>query len=329
MPPATRNRVFKRRVAAALRPGLTAAALLIALAPPGAAAAPVASFSFSPAAPFTNDPVTFVSTATGVSAPPKWDLDGDRVCDDAAGPTVQRAFWPAGAYAVTLCVTDGTDEATVTRRFTVQNRPPAASIAFAPRLPMSGDGIALVSTSADPDGPLVSQDWDLDADGVFDDYHGTTASVSFAAPGTHPIGLLVSDRDGAVNVAMIALEVRERPPDVLAPFPVVRMAGSFGPSGIRISQLVVRAPAGARVEIHCRGRGCPFRKMIRRARSQAIRIRAFSRRVLRARAVVEIWVTQPGEIGKYTRFRIRKGKPPSRVDRCVPPGQEQPQVCPT
>jgi len=91
---------------------------------------------------------------------------------------------------------------------------------------------------------------------------------------------------------------------------------------------VVRAPVGARVEVDCRGRGCPFKKVIRRARSEVIRIRRFSQRVLRPDAVVEIWVTKSGEVGKYTRFRIRKGRPPSRVDRCLPPGAKRPTPCP-
>jgi hypothetical protein len=328
MPPATRMRVFKQRVAVALRPALVAAAALAALAPQVAHAQPVASFSFAPSSPLTSEQVTFVSTSTGATTPVKWDLDGDRLCDDATGPVTARSFWPAGAYAVTLCVSDGIDDATVTRRFTVQNRPPAAAIAYAPLAPMSGDTVALVSTSADPDGPIVSQDWDLDGDGAFDDAIGATASVSFEAPGNHPVGLLVTDRDGAANVATVAIAVRARPAEPITPFPVVRMAGSFGQSGIRIQQLVVRAPVGARVEVDCRGRGCPFKKVIRRARSEVIRIRRFSRRVLRPDAVVEIWVTKSGEVGKYTRFRIRKGRPPSRVDRCLPPGAKRPAPCP-
>jgi PKD repeat protein len=287
----------------------------------------VASFSFSPVAPFTNEQVTFVSTSSGVIAPQRWDLDGDRVCDDATGPTAQRAFWPSGPYAVTLCVNDGTDEATVTRRFTVLNRPPAASITFAPLVPLSGDSVALASTSADPDGPLISQDWDLDADGGFDDAQGPTASVSFTAAGSHPVGLLVTDRDGAASAVTVAIPVRARPPEANSPFPVVRIVGSFGSLGIRIEQLVITAPKGARVEIRCRGRGCPFKRLIRKARPQTVRVRRFGRRVLRPGAVVQVWVTRPGEIGKYTRLRIRKGKRPTRVDRCLMPGSKRPTRC--
>jgi PKD domain len=328
MAAATQGRVTKQRVRAALRPALAAAAMFLAIGAAPAEAVPLASFSFSPAAPFTGEPVEFVSTSSGVTAPQKWDLDGDRVCDDATGPTAVRSFWPAGVYAVTLCVTDGIDDATVTRRFTVQNRAPAAGIVYAPHAPMSGDTISLASTSADPDGPLVSLDWDLDADGQFDDAHGATASVTFGAPGVHTVGLLVTDRDRAAGAAVVDIPVRERPPESISPFPLVRVAGSFGEEGIRIDQLIVTAPEGARVEIRCRGRGCPFKKLVREAGSETVRVRRFKRRLLRPGAVVQVWITRPGEIGKYTRFRIRKGKRPTRVDRCLLPGSMRPAPCP-
>ena len=57
MPSATRVIVLKRRVWVALRPGFVAAAMLLALAPQGASAAPLDLFSISPAAPFTSEQV--------------------------------------------------------------------------------------------------------------------------------------------------------------------------------------------------------------------------------------------------------------------------------
>jgi hypothetical protein len=320
---------FKQRVRAALRSAFAAAVLICALAPQAAPAAPLASFVFSPAAPFTSDPVEFTSTSSGAMLPERWDLDGDRLCDDATGPTAVRSFWPPGTYAVTLCISDGIDDATVTRRFVVHNRPPAAAINYSPAAPASGDSIVLTSTSADPDGPLVAQAWDLDGDGAFDDARGPTASVSFTAIGVHTVGLLVVDRDQAGAAAVVDIPVHARAPETISPFPVVRIVGSFGRPGIRIEQLVVNAPDGARVEIRCRGRGCPFRRLVRRTRPQTVRVRRFARRILRAGAVVQVWVTRPGEIGKYTRLRIRSGRRPVRVDRCLLPGSRRPVRCPT
>jgi PKD repeat protein len=338
----TVGRGFISGIVAALRRGVAAAlAISFALvAPQAALAAPSASFTFSPAAPLTNEPVTFSSTSSGVVEPQRWDLDGNRVCDDASGPTAQRTFLTAGVYKVTLCVTDGTDEATVTRRITVGNRPPVAAFTFAPAAPLTGDSVVLTSISADPDGPITSQAWDLDGDGGFDDASGPTASASFPAAGRFTVRLLVTDRDGAATVAAGTIEVRERPPDAIAPFPIVSMVAKIGEQGTQVEQLLVKAPAGARVRIRCRGRGCPFHRWSRIARAaevsprvkalaaRIIRIRRFGRHTLRPGTVVQIWVTKRGEVGKYTRFLIRKGKPPDRVDRCVMPGAKRPVRCP-
>jgi hypothetical protein len=42
---------------------------------------------------------------------------------------------------------------------------------------------------------------------------------------------------------------------------------------------------------------------------------------------IEVYVTKPGMIGKFTRFTIRKGKAPSRIDRCLMPGSTKPVRC--
>ena len=42
---------------------------------------------------------------------------------------------------------------------------------------------------------------------------------------------------------------------------------------------------------------------------------------------LEVFVTKPGMIGKYTRFKIRKAKAPTRTDRCLMPGSNKPVRC--
>jgi PKD repeat protein len=325
--------------AAALR----AAVLILAIAagfcfPPAADAVISASFTFSPPAPLTGDVVTFTSTSTGVTAPPGWDLDGDGSCDDASGTSAQRSFATAGVYPVKMCVTDGSDEATVSRKVGVFNRLPVASFTFVPVAPLAGDQVVLTSISFDPDGPIVGQAWDLDNDGAFDDGTGVTALVALPAPGVYSFGLIVRDRNGALSSARLNLTVAERPPELLASAAVVRVSADIRRRGTRIRELAVSAPDGATVTVRCRGRGCPFRKLTRTARASArvdarssrtVQIRRLRRRLLRPGAVLQIWVTKPDAIGRYTRFRIRAGKPPSRVDRCVPPGLTRPVRCPT
>jgi PKD repeat protein len=301
---------------------------LVLIAPDFAAASPIASFTFSPGSPLTGETVTLTSTSTGGAE--TWDLDGDGECDDDSGAVVTVSYETAGSYFVKLCVSDGVNEASQQQQVTIRNRPPLASFMFAPAAPVAGDPVTVTSTSVDPDGPLTALQWDLDGDGRFDDAAGITAAVTYPTPGTYTVRLLVTDRDGASSTALQTVAVAKRPPALLSPFPVVRIIGAVGPRGTRIKALVVKAPAGSKVRIRCRGRGCPFRRLTRSIRrSKPLRIYRLRRHTLRPRAAIEVWVTKPDTIGKYARFRIRRGKAPLRVDRCALPGALRSRACPS
>ena len=307
------------------------ALLAIALVMPGTAAgAPTASFDFAPQSPLTGEVVTFTSTSSGTIASQAWDLDGDRSCDDATGESAQRSFATAGTYSITLCISDGEGgSGSQTQPVVVGNRTPVAAFNHTPDTALPGDSILLTSFSADPDGPLVSQAWDLDADGTFDDAQGPSASVSFATAGQYVVKLLVIDRDGAAGLAQRTIEVHAPVAQFLRPFPVVRVIGAVGERGTRIREIVVTVPEGSRMDVTCRGGGCPRTQAKGGAiAARTVRVRRFARRLLRPGAAVRIWVTKPGTIGKYTRIRIRRGRSPSRVDRCLLPGAVQPARCP-
>jgi hypothetical protein len=322
--------IVSRRARSALAVAIPSVlfAAAFALATP-AEAAPVASFYFSPSEPLTFETVTFTSTSSGGTE--SWDLDGDGACNDATGATAQSSFATAGFYTVKLCVTDGIDESTQTQRITVINRAPVSTFRYAPLAPLSGDTVLLTSTSLDPDGPIAGQAWDLDNDGAFDDGDGETAAISFAKAGSYVVRLLVVDRDGAASVAAETINVAKRPLELLASFTVVRLAGKVTRRGTRIRELSVNAPGGSRIEVRCRGRGCPFRRIAKTTArmSRLVSVRRLRGRLLRPRAVVQVWVTKPEALGKYTRFRIRRGRPPSRADRCALTGLRRPLRCPT
>ena len=235
-----------------------------------------------------------------------------------AAPSAQRSFPIAGEYDVKLCVNG--DDATRSRPSTVRNRPPVASFTFSPANPVAGEPVALTSTSADPDGPLVSQDWSVGGSGA-------TATSTWAAPGIYPVSLRVTDSNGAVGETTRMIGVAARPLELMSPFPVVRLAGRLTRTGVRVTSLDVQAPPGARVQLRCRGRGCPYRRAVGRAAGRVSFRRV--RRPFRAGTVFEVSVTKPGTIGKYTRFRIRRGRTPARVDRCLRPGVARPVTCPS
>jgi hypothetical protein len=115
---------------------------------------------------------------------------------------------------------------------------------------------------------------------------------------------------------------------LLSPFPVVRLRGRVYPNGVRITLFTVRAPAASQVSTYCKGSSCPRKRVKILAGRRTVRVRQFERR-LRAGTVLTIYVTKPGFIGKYTRFRITKGRAPLRVDRCARSPGSRARACPT
>ena len=217
------------------------------------------------------------------------------------------------------------------------NEAPDASFGFFPPDALSGQVVRFVSYACDPDGSLAQQAWDLDDDGSFDDGLGSEVRTAFPA-GPHRVRLRATDRKGLAAVRTRVIDIaagsplyvlpRSRAPALLSPFPIVRLAGSLTGTGARIRLLSVSAPVCSRVTIRCRGRGCPFRRRTRQKGRKPLRVRALQGKRLRAGAQLEVLVSKRDRIGKYTRFRIMRDRPPLRVDRCLPFGEKRGKACP-
>jgi hypothetical protein len=140
----------------------------------------------------------------------------------------------------------------------------------------------------------------------------------------------ISDKGSAVAESALTASVQgtgeARPPTLMSPFPVVRVSGIYTRRGVVFRRVSVRAPRGATITIDCRGPDCPFSRRARIVR--VVRLRSLER-AFRAGARLEIRVTKPGVVGKYTRLRIRAGRPPARRDRCLMPGSRRPVRCPS
>jgi hypothetical protein len=114
---------------------------------------------------------------------------------------------------------------------------------------------------------------------------------------------------------------------LLTPFPIIRIRGSADKKGVRITLLTVRAPATSTVSIYCTGPSCPRKRVVIKAGRALVRVRQFEKR-LRNGTVLKIYVTQPGFVGKYTRFRLLRNRLPMRADRCVTRPGTRPRACP-
>jgi hypothetical protein len=213
--------------------------------------------------------------------------------------------------------------------------PPVASFKWFPAAPQAGEPVSLVSTSTDASSPITGFAWALTSPGAFA-AGKPVLTTSFSTAGNHVVRLLVTGANGLSSTATETIAVAARPLPLLLPVPIVRIAGSETSSGVNLSVLSVQAPVTARVTVTCRGHGCPARSVSilarasKRSRATSVQI-AFRRfeRALPAGVILEIRVFKPGQIGKYTRFAIRRHLVPVRVDACLGSGNPQPIACPS
>jgi hypothetical protein len=86
---------------------------------------------------------------------------------------------------------------------------------------------------------------------------------------------------------------------------------------LRVSGL----PRGSRAEIACKDRGCPVRRKRFAPRNGRVSlVGALKGRRLRAGARLTVSVVGPAGDRKVVTFRMRRGKVPRKVVRCMPPG---------
>src|SRR4051794_21040104 len=190
---------------------------------------PTAAFGFAPAKPGAGRPMTLTSTsaaAPGLTlSTQKWDLDGDGQYDDATGASASKTFASPGTYTVGLQVTDSKGITDTATRTIAVYAPPTAAFGFTPAAPVPGQALTFSSSSADSDGTIVSQLWDVDGDGQYDDGSGATLTKSFPA-GHYTVGLKVTDSQGLVTTTSKSFDVAAPPVAGFGVAPVQPGAGS-------------------------------------------------------------------------------------------------------
>jgi len=161
--------------------------------------APVAVFTATPSAVLPQEVVAFDATGSldgdGWIAAYRWDF-GDGT--SARGVTVNHQYATFGTYPVTLTVIDDDDAPGI---FQAQmlvidtNQAPQPQVAVSTTALDPGDTLVCSSDgSVDPDGEIVSYEWDF---GDGSRASGTSATHVYGAEGTYRVTLTTTDNQGA------------------------------------------------------------------------------------------------------------------------------------
>jgi PKD repeat protein len=190
--------------------GATPPAGLTALDPPPAANQPPVARPGGPYSGTLNTAIAFSGTASsdpdGSIASYAWNFgDGST----GSGATPSHSYTGVGTYTVTLTVTDNgglTNSATTTATVSTGSTPQAPMAR--PGGPYSGTVSASVSFdgsgSSDPDGNVVSYDWQFGDGGTAS---GAQAQHAYAAAGTYTVTLTVTDDSGMTASATTTVTI--------------------------------------------------------------------------------------------------------------------------
>ncbi len=276
---------------------------------------------------------TVVSSATAAGTGASWTSSGASPSLSVGEYTAvasQNSSLPGNPTGKSAAVTFSVIPPIIAPELT--SAPPTASFKWFPPIPQTGEPVSLVSSSTDAASPITALAWSLASADPFQD-GGSVLDTSFSTPGPHAVRLRVTNAAGLASVATETIDVVGRATPLMQPFPVVRIAGSYNASGVELRLLrVQQMPAGARVTVHCKGHGCPLKSVSRLAvaTKQGVAAIEFKRleRSLPAGVSLEVLVSKPGEIGKYTRFKVRRAKLPERLDMCLDATGVKPLACP-
>lgn len=117
-----------------------------------------------------------------------------------------------------------------------KNIPPSAEFTFSPSTPYVGDTVHFdASASHDPDGEIVTYDWDF---GDGNTASGITTTHAYAASGTFTVKLTVTDNKGATDTTsrQITVKEKEQPPSPENKKPVADF--TFSPQEPKVGEQV-------------------------------------------------------------------------------------------
>jgi PKD repeat protein len=180
----------------------------------------------------------------------EWDLDGNGTYETNTGTsqTVQAPFSTVGTATVRVRVTDIYNASSSAGATVTVHAAPAAAFTAAPSPAVVGEQVVFDGTPSIVDEPVVKFEWDLDGDGTFETNTGPRPTVAhtYTAPGSVPVKLRITDRQGSQDVETRALTVlAQAPADTTAP--IVRLGARSKMSRTGRVTVTVTCPASERL----------------------------------------------------------------------------------
>jgi|GEM_PF-6643702 len=325
-------------------------AFVLMVTAPAVGAPPTVSITGGPSGLTTDSTPTFTFAVAEADAVECSIDQGDSDYAPCSGTDSHTASLADGVYLFRVRAIGHPRDEVVTQEFTVDASAPAVTITSGPNSTTADSSPLFEFTVTDASVVECSIDQGVASYGPCA-YEASHTPSQPLADGAYTFRVRASDGAGNTASATYSFSVgtetasqsplgdRRTPPPtsaprLMSPFPIVRLAGRLTSSGVKVNVLVVRARRGslARVRVRPRctsGAPCLIRRRTRTVgRTGVVRFGGFEVGY-RAGTVIEIRVSRGTTIGKYTRFVIRRGKPPRRFDGCLRPGATRGSRCPT
>ncbi len=171
--------------------------------------------------------------------------------------------------------------------------------------------------------------------GACDGTVGTGGALDTATPGTKTFRVTATDRAGNTTTSSRTYRVVAPPPPERLNF-TLGFDFSSATTATRFTRLLVKeAPRGATLEVTCRGRSCPTRRVggtrrratfTQRIGTRAITLRPWIRTSLRAGTVLKVTVTRPGAVGRVKTLTARTNRRPLTRTTCLRPNSKTARV---
>jgi PKD repeat protein len=148
----------------------------------------------------------------------KWDFDGDGSWDfsDYQSPNTTHSYTDDGTFKVMFFTKDDDDATTMdTFDVTVNNQAPIVTLEADETEVLTYTSVTYTVEGDDPDGTIVSYEWDFDGDGYFD-YGPTSSNMvdhSFIEDGVYNTKVRVTDDDEAQTDETIEITVLNSVPE--------------------------------------------------------------------------------------------------------------------